>query len=117
MRTHYDKLEHVLHGVRHGIPMDKLQPPGPLVLQGNLSENWRKWKQRFELYSTASGLGEKDEKVQSATLLHVVGEEALEIYNTFEWNERGDENKVSCIMDKFEAYCNPRKKVTWERHV
>ena len=60
--------------------MDKLQPPGPLALQGNLSENW---KQRFELYSAASGLNEKDEKIQSATLLHVIGEEALEVYNTF----------------------------------
>lgn len=65
--------------------MDKLQPPGPLNLQGNLAENWRKWKQRFQLFSSASGLSEKDEKVQSATLLHVAGEEALEIYNTFTW--------------------------------
>ena len=24
---------------------------------------------------------------------------------------------MSHIMDKFEAYCNPRKNVTWERHV
>ena len=97
--------------------MDKLQPPGPLILQGNLSENWRKWKQRFELYSAASGLKDKDEGVQSATLLHVVGEEALEIYNTFSWDEEGDAKKVSKIMEKFEAYCNPRKNVTWERHV
>ena len=58
------------------------------------------------MYSAASGLGEKDKKVQSATLLHIIGEEALEIYNTFQWCERGDENKVSCIMEKFEAYCN-----------
>ena len=42
--------------------MDKLHPPGPLNLQGNLSENWRKWKQRFELFSSASGLSEKDER-------------------------------------------------------
>ena len=83
--------------------MDKLQPPGPLLLQGNLSENWRKWKQRFEL----NGLNEKDEKVQAATLLHVVGEEALEIYNTFSWNEVGDKTKVSL---KFEDHCNPQKK-------
>ena len=73
--------------------MDKLQPPGPLILQGNLSKNWRKWKQRFELYSAASGLKDKDKGVQSATLLHVVGEEALEIYNTFSWDEEGDAKK------------------------
>ena len=97
--------------------MDRLQPPGPLNLQGNLAENWRRWRQRFELFSSASGLSEKDEKVQSATLLHVAGEEALEIYNTFAWDHEGDENKVNTIMAKFEAYCYPRKNVTWERHV
>ena len=97
--------------------MDKLQPPGPLALQGNLSENWRKWKQRFELYSAASGLNEKDEKIQSATLLHVIGEEALEVYNTFSWSAEGDDQKVSKITERFDDYCNPRKNVTWERHV
>ena len=97
--------------------MDKLQPPGPLNLQGNLAENWRKWKQQFQLFSSASGLSEKDKKVQSATLLHLAGEEALEIYNTFTWDSDGDENKVNTIMAKFEAYCNPRKNITWERHV
>ena len=89
--------------------MDKLQPPGTLSFAGNVAENWRKWKQRFELYLTASGIGEKDDKIKSATLLHVAGEEALEIYNTFTWNEEGDDKKVAAVMAKFEAYCNPRK--------
>ena len=61
---------------------------------------------------TASGISDKDEKVQSATLLHVAGEEALEIYNTFSWEKDGDDQKVSIIMAKFESYCNPRKNVT-----
>ena len=89
--------------------MDKLQHPGPLNLQGNLSENWRKWKQCFELYLIPSGINEKDDTVKSATLLHVAGEDALEIYNTFTWEEEGDDKKTDKIMDKLAAYCNPRK--------
>ena len=50
------------------------------------------------------------------TLLHVVGPEALEDYNTFRWDSDGDENKVDKIMEKFEWYCNPRKNLTFERH-
>lgn len=87
--------------------MDKLSPPEQLSLQGNVAENWRKWKQRFELFVAASGLSEKDEKVQAATLLHVAGPEALEIYNTFLWENEGDERKVTKIMEKFQAYCEP----------
>lgn len=97
--------------------MDKLSPPEQLSLQGNVAENWRKWKQRFELFVAASGLSEKDEKVQAATSLHVAGPEALEIYNTFSWENEGDERKVTKIMEKFQAYCEPRKNITWERHV
>ena len=96
----------------------ELVPPEPLNLTGNnIAENWRRWKQRFELFSLASGLSEKDEKVQAATLLHTAGAEALEVYNTFAWENDEDKNKVEKIKEKFQAYCNPRRNVTWERHV
>ena len=70
--------------------MDKLEPPKSLILTGNLAENWRSFKQQFEIYQIASGLDKKDGKVQATALLHVVGIEALEVYNTFQWDtERG----------------------------
>ena len=97
--------------------MDKFQHPEPLSLQGNLAENWRRWRQRFELYLTASGNDAKEEATKSAILLHVAGPEALEVYNTFTWEAEADKKKVKKIMDKFESYCTPRKNVVWERHV
>ena len=97
--------------------MDKLQHPEPLSFQGNLSENWRKWKQRFELYMTASGNNSKSDETKSAILLHVAGPEALEVHNGFTWGEDGDAKKVGKIFEKFEAYCTPHKNVTWDRHV
>ena len=50
------------------------------------------------------------------TLLHVAGSEALEVYNTFQWDEDEDNMKIEKIMEKFERYCNPRKNLTFERH-
>ena len=98
--------------------MDRLNPPEALNLDGtNLAESWRQWKQRFELFSLASGLSSKDAKIQAATLLHVIGPAALEIYNTFTWADEGDKQKVEVILVKYEAYCIPRTNVTWERHV
>ena len=96
--------------------MDKLSPPEALNLDGNIAENWRRWKQRFEIFSLASGLSEKDAGIQAAAFLHVAGPEALEIYNTFSWPTADDKNKVDKIMEKFDQYCNPRKNITWERH-
>jgi hypothetical protein len=97
--------------------MDKFQHPEPLSFQGNLSENWRKWKQRFKVYMIASGNSSKSDETKSAILLHVAGPEALKIYNAFTWDEEADKDKVDKIMEKFEAYCTPRKNVTWDRHV
>ena len=94
-----------------------MKPPQVLNLEGNLAENWRKWEQRFNLYLVASGTGDKTAKVQASTLLHVIGPNALDIYNTFAWDAEGDEMKVDKIIEKFKAYCNPRKNITYERHV
>ncbi len=94
-----------------------MNPPGPLILQGNVAETWRRWKQRFELYLIASGNETKGEDIKSAILLHAVGEEALKIYNTFTWDAVGDDRKTQKILEKFTSYCKPKRNIIWERHV
>lgn len=93
--------------------MEGLKPPAGLDLQqGNLSENWRRFRQRFELYLTAIGGASKPDKVQSSLFLHVAGE----VYNTFTFEEDDDKHKLTKIMEKFENYCNPKKNITYERY-
>ena len=90
--------------------MDKLQHPDPLSLQGNLSENWRKWKQRFELYLIASGISDKDDVIQGATLLHIAGKEALELYNTFHLDNDGDKIKNGENYGETGSILQPKEK-------
>lgn len=97
--------------------MDQMKPPNTLNLEGNLAENWRRWLQQFNLFLIASGISEKSTTVQASTLLHVIGENALEIYNTFTWAAEGDATKVDKVIEKFAEYCTPRKNVTYERHL
>ena len=99
----------MLHGVRKWISLRR-------QLDGNIADNWRRWKQRYEIFALASGLSGKEPKIQAATFLHVAGTEALEVYNTFTWENDDDKSKVNKITEKFEEYCNPRKNVTWKRH-
>ena len=70
-------------------------------MEGNISENWRRWRQRFELFLVASGAAEKPEETKVAKLLHTVGEEALEAYNTFKW-ETAEVKKVDTVLGKFQ---------------
>ncbi len=97
--------------------MDRFQLPESLSLQGNLTDNWRKWKQRFEPYMVASGKNEKTDEVKTATLLHLAGPDALEVFNTFSFADPGDDKKLDKVLEEFEAHCIPRTNVTWERHI
>ena len=96
--------------------MDKLDPPEPLSFEGNVRENWRRWKQEFELYLAATESDEKSEKVKSSILLTCIGKRAREIYNSFTFQTEEDKMKVSPILSKFTAYCNPRKNTTFLRY-
>uniref|UniRef100_H3APZ4 Retrotransposon gag domain-containing protein n=1 Tax=Latimeria chalumnae TaxID=7897 RepID=H3APZ4_LATCH len=101
----------------YGVRMDQLPPPSALNLQGNLAESWQRFKQEFEIFLIASGIAEKAEKMQAMTFLHVAGPAALDVYNMFEWEGEEDKEDLSQIMDKFKRYCNPRKNVTYKRHL
>ena len=50
---------------------ESIRQPDELVLSGNIAENWRKFKQEFELYMLAAGYDEKPSKQKIALLLHV----------------------------------------------
>ena len=108
-----------------------IQPPPLLNLQhGNISENFRRWEQQVKLYIKSIGYGRKPKDEQAALILHCAGEDAIEVYNTFEWPEveaSGSSSGSSSstvvqpkddpdqILKKFQDYCNPRKNVVYER--
>ena len=81
-----------------------------------VAEKWKRFKRAWVSYSLAIGLNTKDENIQVATLLTVVGEEAREVYATFTWETAGDEDKIARVLSKFESYCQPRRNIPFERY-
>ena len=103
--------------------MDQLAPPKPLDLSnGNLAENYKFFEQSFKIYLSATGIEEKTDKQKAYVLLHVMGPEALKVYNGFTWRaaEGGTpaENKENFedILKKFKEYCTRRSNISLERH-
>ena len=96
--------------------MESYNRPKSLSLSGNVSDNWRRFKQQFEIYLTASDKAEVDDDVKVALLLNFAGEEALEVFNTFTFATPGDAKKLAVVFEKFNTYCNPRKNVVYERY-
>ena len=89
--------------------MDRLTPPQELSLEGNLAQNWKRWKQEFNLYMVAAEYKTKSDEVKSCLLLHCIKAKGREVYNNFIFDAEGDELKLQKVFEKFEAYLVHRR--------
>ena len=93
------------------------RPPGELnITSGNISENFRKWKQQMSVYMTASGADEKDNAIKKAIILNIAGEDLLEVSNHFQYADGEDNNDPKVLLKKIEAYCSPKKSEVYESY-
>lgn len=99
--------------------MDFVKPPPPLRTNGEISKNWQGFKQRFELFLTASETSGKPRKeaTKTALLLSIAGEEAIEIFNTFEYQQEEDSSDYKTVVQKFDAYFAGQSNEVHERYV
>ena len=83
------------------------------MLAGNIAENWRTFKQEFELYILAAGHDTKPPKQKIALLPRVAQKQAIEVYDTFSFTAE-EEGKYESVIEEFTACCNPKKNETYE---
>lgn len=91
-------------------------PPAPLSLEGNVAENWKRWRRRFENYLAAMELDEASETRKVSLLLHIAGEEAMEKFETFDITAE-NKKKIAEVYKAFETYCSPKVNESVERQV
>ena len=91
-------------------------PPGEIVLEGNLSETWERCKKEFMVYLTASESKSKPDDVITCQLLSAIGPKAREIYYTFTFEEEDDAMKFDDVIECFDQYFTPKKNVTYMRY-
>ena len=95
-----------------------LRPPLALEIHDvNVWEKWKKFRLAWDNYTLAMELDKKPEKVQVATLLTIIGEEARDVFSTFtDWENEDSSEKIAPVIQKFAEYCQPRKNVPFERY-
>jgi len=97
----------------HGLPA-----PQALDIHGqNCAEKWRRFEIAWHNFSLATELDKKDEKIQIATLLTIIGEEAREVFSTFQWSSAEDDRKIAEVLKRFREYCQPSKNIPFERYL
>ena len=81
------------------------------------SENWKKFKQKYEVYVVATSVKEKSKKVQAAVLKNLMGDEAVEKLESLEFAEDDDKDDPEVLIQKMDEYLRPLKNTTYERHI
>jgi hypothetical protein len=84
--------------------------------EGNVAENWRKFRSSWGNFEIAAGFSKKDDAVRVALLLSVIGEDSVELFETFEWSDPADKAEIDPVLDKFEAYCKPKASELFETY-
>ena len=90
------------------IEVPPLIPFDPISEPTSVSQRWKAWKRRFEIYLIAVNV--KDDAQKRALLLYETGEATQEIFDTLE--KTGDDYKTA--IEKLDEYFTPKKNVDYE---
>ena len=93
-----------------------LKPPGNVSLTGDLSVGWQRWVERFDCYMMATERDKKVGGIQVATLLTLMGSEAMEVYRSFDWGSEAEKHDISQVKEKLARYFTPRTNETYARY-
>ena len=66
------------------MPPSNLPPPKALVLDDNVTTNWKAWKKVWSGYEIATGISKQDSLVRVSTFLSVIDEDATKAFDAFE---------------------------------
>jgi hypothetical protein len=101
--------------------MDDFRPPEKLSFEGDVAQEWKKWRQMFELYMDAKEATGKTDKVKIGMLLSAMGPDGVERYNNFTWVEepadaKEDKNVYNDVIKKFETELGGVKRTVFNRY-
>ena len=69
---------------------------------GNVSENWKKFKQKYTNYEIATRINTKESATRVATMLTVIGNDAIDVFNTLTGYAEGGDKNIDKVLEKFE---------------
>lgn len=111
------KIEKIETEESETVKMDYVKKVNNLVLDGNLNENWRRFKRNFDIFMVAAGVNKKPDEVKIATFLNAIGEDAVDVYHTFKFDNEEDAKSYDKVIKAFQDFCSPKTNEVYERFV
>lgn len=93
---------------------DHVKPVDALVCDGNMSENWRRFKRNYDIFASAAKVNTQTNDIKINTFLNAIGPDAVDLFDSFSLTD-AQRLVYETVVESFETYCNPRKNVIYER--
>ena len=96
----------------------QITPPKYLDLKhsGEIAENWKLWKEKYNNYFVISRLDRETPEFQLAMFKHTIGDEALKVIKTFNYAEGENSSDWRVVMGKMEKHCIGEVNEIYERY-
>ena len=98
-------------------PVAGIKAPKGFSTEGNVSANWKLFKQKWTNYSIVVGMSKRSAEFQRASFLNALTDDALRVYNGFKFENDEDNRTVADIIKAFDDYAVGETNVTYERFV
>lgn len=86
------------------------------VSSDNLPENWRKFKASWTNFAIGRELDKKDNKVQKAIFLNIIGPDAEELVSSLDLPTE-DLETVEHLITALDAYIKPKSNIVFSRYL
>ena len=76
--------------------------PTPKTLNINdksASSLWKYWKKTWERFEIATGIDEAGDKKRVCTLLYIIGEDAVKVFDTFQYGDGQSEDSIHDMLN------------------
>ena len=90
--------------------------PERLNPKGNLAQNWRTFRRRWESFEISSRMTRRSHEERAATLQQCLPEETLEVLDTLPFAEGEDRNDMAVVLCHMKVYCFSKTNVIYERY-
>ena len=95
--------------------MDFLAPK-PILEGSDLSNQWTRFKEEYELFLTAAEKSDADDKIKVAIMLCCIGPRGNDIFKSFSFTGGKSKDSFNDVLEKFDAFCNRGTNKIVKRH-
>jgi len=95
------------------------KPPEPLNLvdREHSGEHLRRFKRDWTYYELSARIHKEDPKIRVASLLNVIGSEAVDMYDSFDWDSPDDADNIDIVLQKFDERLMPERNETYDSYI